>query len=491
MSLTPNAIESSFVLDCIQAEELGSGMMFAAMFRDLLVFSHAAQEWFIWRGHYWERDCNGAALAAVDLVAQRVAEETIPIEARIEEHRESKNEFMRKAAEKERKKIVDYVRSLRRKTGRANCLVFAATLPEGQSLGIKGNEFDQDPWLFGCVNGVIDCRTARFRPGRPKDYITKVSPVAFDPKAQCPTFIEFLNSCHDNAEVIAFLRRWCGYMMTGSVAEQKYVVNIGAGRNGKGVFQEVVSDVFGPYSRSVKSEILLDQGRSKSASGPSPEIMTLYGARAIWASETNEGRRIDYSQVKLLTGADELNGRNPNDKYEICFKPTHKLNLSTNNAPSIDGDFAIRERQLTVVWEKQFVDEPTKPNQKLKIKGLAGKIKQELAGVLNWMLEGCVEWSALGGLNPPHCVLDATDEMASDTDTVQHFIDECCYVADHDPESVRTSAQTIYLAFADWFKKYHGNRVPGMKWFGGRMVKKFNRYKKGVYYYEGIGLLAE
>lgn len=261
MSLTPHAIESGFVLDCIQAEELGSGMMFAAMFRDLFVFSHASQEWFIWRGHFWERDCDGAALAAVDLVAQRVAEEAIPIEARIEEHREAKNEYMRKAAEKERKKIVDYVRSLRRKTGRANCLVFAATLPEGQSLGIKGNEFDQDPWLFGCINGVIDCGTGRFRPGRPKDYITKVSPVAFDPSAKCPTYIAFLESCHDNKEVIGFKKRWAGYMMTGCVDEQKYVVNIGAGRNGKGVDQEALSAVFGPHSRSVKSEILLDQGR--------------------------------------------------------------------------------------------------------------------------------------------------------------------------------------------------------------------------------------
>lgn len=158
MSVTPHVIESSFVQDCIQAEELGAGMMFAAMFRDLFVFSHAAQEWFVWRGHYWERDCVGAALAAVDQVAQRVAEETIPIEARIAEHRETKNDFLRKAAEKERKKIIDYVKTLRRKTGRRNCLVFAATLPEGLGLGIKGDEFDQQPWLFGCVNGVIDCR---------------------------------------------------------------------------------------------------------------------------------------------------------------------------------------------------------------------------------------------------------------------------------------------------------------------------------------------
>lgn len=468
------------------------GMLFAAMFRDQFVFSHAAQEWYAWRGHYYERDFVGEALAAVDQVAQRCAEEIPPLEARAEQARAEQNEWARKAAEKEKKRIIDIVRSLRRKNGRADCLHFAATLPDNQGLGIRGDDFDQDPWLFGCINGVLDCRTGRFRPGRPADRITKISPVAFDPAAECPRFTSFLWESLENTDIISYLQRFCGYMLTGSVREHVYLINSGEGRNGKGVFQDVISAVMGSYSRAVKSELLLDQGRNKSASGPSPEIMSLYGTRVAWASESNEGRRVDNGQVKLLTGGDELNGRNPNDKFEICFLPTHKLVLSTNNPPhGFDADFALLERTHHIAWNIQFVDTPRGPRQKRKIKDLGVMLRQELPGILNWMLAGCMQWQAMGGLCPPPIILEAAVELGREGDTVQDFIDACCYTLEDTPEAIRTPATDLYIAFSEWFKRFHSSRCPGIHWFGRRMVKKFNRIKSGVYYYEGIGILAE
>lgn len=490
--LSPHPVESRFVVQCMDAESLGMGMLFAAMLRDQFLFSHAAQEWYVWRGHYWERDCEGEALAAVDLVAQRCAEEIGPIEDRIAEHRESKNDYQRKAAEKEKKRIIDIVRGLRRKSGRLDCLHFASTLPDGQGLGVRGDDFDQDIWLFGCRNGVIDCRTGRFRPGRPSDRITKTSPVEFDPAAECPRFLSYLWESLENEGIIAYLQRLGGYMLTGSVREQVYLINSGEGRNGKGVFQVIISAVMGSYSRAVKSELLLDQGRNKSASGPSPEIMSLYGTRVAWASESNEGRRVDSGQVKLLTGGDELNGRNPNDKFEVCFKPTHKLILSTNNPPhGFDADFALLERTHHIAWEIQFVDNPRGPHQKLKIKDLVDAILRELPGILNWMLTGCMQWQAMGGLCPPPIVLQAAKDLGREGDTVQDFVEARCYVLEIDPDSVRTSATDLYESFKEWFQKYHSGKCPGIHWFGRRMSKKFNRIKSGVYYYEGIGILAQ
>jgi putative DNA primase/helicase len=460
--IQPNVVESRFVLDCLQAESLGAGMMFAAMYRDKFLFSHAAQEWYVWRGHYWERDCVGEALAAVDQVAQRVAEEITPIDAQIEAHRESKNEYLRKAAEKEKKRIIDYVRALRRKTGRADCLLFASTLPDNQGLGIRGNEFDQNIWMFGTANGVIDTRTGRHRPGRPADMITKTSPVEWQGEsAPCPGWENFLAESVGHVETIAYLQRFCGYLLTGSVRDQVYLILSGEGRNGKGVFQETVSAALGGYSRAVKSELLLDQGRNKSASGPSPEIMSLYGARAAWASESNEGRRVDNGQVKLLTGGDELNGRNPNDKYEVCFKPTHKLILSTNNPPhGFDADFALQERTHHVPFDFQFVDAPRRPNQKLKIKGLAEVLSAELPGILAWMLRGCMQWQAMGGLCPPPAVLQAAKDLSREGDTVQDYIEARCWVEEMAPESVRTSATDLYLDFKEWFSTYHSGKCP-------------------------------
>jgi len=488
--ITPHPVDSRFVVQCMDAESLGMGMLFAAMFRDKFLFSHASQEWYVYRDHYWELDYGSVAtLGAVDMVAQRCAEEIAPIEDRIAEHRESKNDYQRKAAEKEKKRIIDIVRSLRRKAGRADCLHFAATLPGEQGLGIKGDSFDQNIWIIGVLNGVINLRTHKFRPGRPGDMLTKVCPIVFDTAAKCPKFLAFLESSLQPDD-IELLQTWDGYMLTGSVEEHCYVVNIGAGRNGKSTHQDIISAVLGPYSVQVKAELVLDQGRSKSASGPSPEIMSLYGARAVWVSETGEGRKLDKPQVKLLTGGGKLNGRNPNDKYEVCFDQTHKLNLDTNEPPAMDGDFAIEERQRTIVWENSFVDNPRKPNERLKIKGLAEDIKaHELPGVFNWMLEGNATWQRNRRLSESARHRQSTKDMARETDVVQDFIDQCCWTVDDD--SVRTSATELYVAWDEWYKKYHGRHVPGMKFFGGRMKKKFERIKAGSYYYVGIGLLSQ
>ena len=42
---------------------------------------------------------------------------------------------------------------------------------------IPSDRIDADPYLLACANGVVDLRLGELRPGEPKDYITKSSPV--------------------------------------------------------------------------------------------------------------------------------------------------------------------------------------------------------------------------------------------------------------------------------------------------------------------------
>ena len=43
--------------------------------------------------------------------------------------------------------------------------------------------FDQDIYLFNCQNGTLDFARWRFREHRPEEFLTKVSPVVYDPDA--------------------------------------------------------------------------------------------------------------------------------------------------------------------------------------------------------------------------------------------------------------------------------------------------------------------
>ena len=55
------------------------------------------------------------------------------------------------------------------------------------------DDFDNDLWLCAVKNGTVDLRTGQLRPHDRKDMITKLAPVVYDPAAQCPDWLGFLN----------------------------------------------------------------------------------------------------------------------------------------------------------------------------------------------------------------------------------------------------------------------------------------------------------
>ena len=48
-------ITSRFIQDCLYANELGDGMLAAALFKDRFLFNKSSDEWLSWVGHHWDR----------------------------------------------------------------------------------------------------------------------------------------------------------------------------------------------------------------------------------------------------------------------------------------------------------------------------------------------------------------------------------------------------------------------------------------------------
>jgi phage/plasmid-associated DNA primase len=83
--------------------------------------------------------------------------------------------------------------------------------------------------------------------------------------------------------------------------------------------------------------------------------------------------------------------------------------------------------------------------------------------------------------------MSAGDEYRRENDQIQDWIDECVGLSD----GAETSSNDLYENFGAWWRKYHGARVPSIAWWGRRMSKKFERIKRGVYYYQGLFLTVE
>lgn len=58
-------------------------------------------------------------------------------------------------------------------------------------------------------------------------------------------------------------------------------------------------------------------------------------------------------------------------------------------------------------------------------RSLRDKLRAELPGILNWALEGCLEWQRVG-LGEPEEVRLATEEYREDMDTFAEFLAERC-----------------------------------------------------------------
>lgn len=225
-------------------------------------------------------------------------------------------------------------------------------------------------------------------------------------------------------ELLRFVQRLLGCALAGLVHEHVLPIFWGSGRNGKGTLLEVVAGVLGPeLAVPVPADALMEQ--RKGSDGPQPYLYALRGKRLAWASESNEGRRVDAALVKQLTGGDLLHVRTLHGK-PVMFEPTHLLLLLTNHKPHLAADDpAVWERVLLVPFTERFVAEPG-AGEKQREAGLKEALLAEGAEILAWLVRGCMGWQMLGGLRPPAVVKAATAAYREEEDDLKPFLAERC-----------------------------------------------------------------
>ncbi len=480
-------ITSQLVKECLNSNETGDGILYAVLHRDKFVYNKSSAEWYAWTGHHWKRDIRERYHAYVDNVCETYLKEAFSLTGLIAQaSRESKKELMDQLQDFQQR-IYKRVWSLRSDKRRNTCIKFARNNKD-YPIDIEGDELDQEPWQLPCANGVIDLRTGKLNDGRPDDYLSKASPVEFvDIATPAPLWELFLLEIfEDDKDLVEYLQRLLGYAITGLNKEHVLPILWGPGRNGKGTIVEMVNHVMGELAGPIPTEMLLDQGRARSSSGPTPDIMSLRGLRIAFASESDEGRRFSPSRVKWLSGGDTLTARNPHDKYPVTFNTTHTLFMLTNDKPQAPAqDFAFWERVHLIPLRLKYVNrKPSGENEREADLDLLDKLKGEDPGILAWMVRGCIAWQKQG-LNVPRSVSEATAKYRRDEDILEDFFDvRCCL----DPKASMLSSDG-YAQFSEWYAENMGKKVPSQRWFGLRMTKRFEKSTSSPYTYFGIGLL--
>lgn len=475
-------IDYRFLKSCLDSNELGDGVLFAALHAGKFIFNASGQQWMRWTGHHWEVDVEERCLAAVESVAGNYLGMLTDIAKRMQKHAGDKEKIKR--LEKLQGKVLKRVSRLRADRGRKNCLKLAASNQDA-ALVTREDAFDVNPWLLPCANAVVDLRTGEAVEPRPEDMLLMAAPTEWH-GLTCPAPIweRFLREVFvGDEEMLGFIQRLLGYAITGSVKDHILPIFVGVGRNGKGTIFETLHHVLGELAQPIQAEMLLDNGQNRSSAAPSADIMGLKGLRIAYASENDQNRRFSLARVKWFSGGDTLKGRRPNDKHEITFAPTHKLFLGTNDIPTaISDDFAFWQRVKVVRFGLSFVDEPAAENERKADKDLPEALKAEAPGILAWLVRGCLEWQRTG-LATPLAVKMATEEQRASDDIYQDWIDECLVLDKH----AETNSSKLYFSFVFWYEQMVGKkRVPSQNRWGKVMAKRFKREKHGTFIYYGI-----
>jgi len=205
-------------------------------------------------------------------------------------------------------------------------------------------------------------------------------------------------------------------------------------------------------------------------------VARMAGVRFVAAIEAGEGRRLNETVIKALTGQDTVTARYLYHEH-FEFRPAFKMWLAANHDPVIRGtDLAIWRRIRKIPFTVTF--SPDRQDKRM-----AEKLRAQLPGVLAWAVRGCLAWQR-EGLNPPEEVTAATEAYRAEMDTFAAFLADCCNVK----PGAEAKAAELFKAYKDW----GGDET--QKAFGLRLKEHgftSDRGTGGARIWRGLGLLTK
>lgn len=388
-------------------DDTGNADRFTDIFKDRVLYSYTNKGWYIYDGKRWLFDTLGRINdyfeQSIEVLKKQGMVSNVPmLENETSEDYQKRLKAIRMAYEKH----LTYSRS--------NRGTVAGIKQSMHKNSVDISEFDGNDMLINLENSVYDMVSGINIPHDATLKFTKKANVNYDESKKCPRWEQFLREIfNDDKDLIKWIQKALGYSLTGKTSEQVMFILNGNGRNGKSVFLDVVSHIFGDYRTNIQPDSLM----VKNSQGANSDIARLKGARFVTTVESNDGMRFNEGLVKQLTGGDTVTARFLHAN-EFEFTPKFKVWMATNHRPIIRGtDKGIWRRIRLIPFEREFTEEEVDLD-------LTSKLLAESDGILQWMLKGLEMWQK-ERLGMCEKILMANKEYRQEMDVVSTFIEEC------------------------------------------------------------------
>jgi putative DNA primase/helicase len=230
-------------------------------------------------------------------------------------------------------------------------------------------------------NGLLNIDTMQLEEHSKDIFSTVQMPIDYDSKAECPEFMQYLNDVFEgDDDLIKHIQEVMGYCLVRNAKAQKIFMLVGEGSNGKSVLCLLLAALCG--KDNVSSVSLRGLSSRFGKSGLVDKNVNI--------SSENEltGENINTEDIKAISAGDPV-------MIERKFEHSYTANLHTklifavNKLPYLkDNSYGLLRRISIIPFNKTFVENPTKEGQGKKDKFILEKLMAELAGILNFSLEG-------------------------------------------------------------------------------------------------------
>ena len=307
---------------------------------------------------------------------------------------------------------------------RLDNLYFSITQPLLRNLAdmlkgaaAKSDAFHKPNRVMHAANGMVDLteRPFAFKDFAKEFYSRNQSPIAYDPAAKCPRFVNELLRPALGEDDLTLLQNWCGLALLGRNIPQVMLILSGTAGGGKGTIVNIIHGVIGERTiHQLRTEHL----GSRFETSFYHDKTLLCGADV----EPNFLNTPAAHHLKALTGNDLMTTEHKGSSESDMLRGDFNILVTCNSRlmVKLQGDSEAWARRL--LWIEFNQPKAAKP-----IHGFdAWLLHHEGSGILNWMLEGAVRLLAVLDQHEPFPLTaeqrERVNNLLSESDAARTFI---------------------------------------------------------------------
>ena len=322
-------------------------------------------------------------------------------------------------------------------------------------IAVDHEQFDRDPYLLNLQNGTFNLNTFELQPHRSSDMLTMVAAASYDPNAECPRFLQFIDEVTLNrTEIKRYLQKACGYLLSGKNESHCMFFFYGKKtRNGKTTLASTIKGTLSTYSVACDVDIITKPS-GKGSGSPKPELLQLYKKRFAYFEEPDKYSTLQASLIKQITGGSELSARGLYSNSHLEFKCAAKMVISCNSLPRINDLSQIKSDRIKIIpFDKHF-------SENERDTSLADQFStpEAMSAILNWMIEGYKMYVS-EGLKPFKEMESLLNTYEQGYDIYRQFIEENLRLCkdNNRSEQMDVTVKAVWEAGKKWLKENNYN----------------------------------